>query len=87
MTSYGAASAGRQHDNLARLEELIRDLDDRMDTPQGLLREHLTAARFYLLGAMAEEYKMTLGLARALLPQIEPPDLHSRIGDFLSHQP
>jgi len=70
-------------EELARMDELIRDLDAPLGTPQGYMREHLTAARSYLLGAMPEEYRMTLELARETLPEIDQPQLRSRIDDFL----
>ena len=47
------------------------------------MREHLTAARSYLLGSMPEEYQMTLKLAKETLPEIDDPGLRSRIEDFL----
>ncbi len=71
---------------LARMDELIHDLDAPLDTPQGLMREHLTAARSYLLGSMPEEYQLTLELARETLPEIDQPELRSRIDDFLRQQ-
>jgi hypothetical protein len=71
---------------LAHMDELIHDLDERLDTPQGLMREHLTAARSYLLGSMPEEYQMTLELAKEVLPEIDQPQLRSRIEDFLRQQ-
>jgi hypothetical protein len=70
-------------EELARMDELIRDLDAPIGTPQGYMREHLTAARSYLLGAMPEEYQLTLELARETLPEIDQPELRSRIDDFL----
>jgi hypothetical protein len=72
-------------EELARMDELILDLDAPLGTPQGYMREHLTAARSYLLGSMPEEYRMTMKLARETLPDIKDPGLRSRIDDFL-HQ-
>ena len=70
-------------EELARMDALIRDLDEPLGTPQGYMREHLTAARSYLLGAMPKEYQMTLELAKETLPEIDQPQLRSRIDDFL----
>jgi hypothetical protein len=70
-------------EELARMDELIRDLDAPLGTPQGYMREHLTEARSYLLGSMPEEYRMTLELAKETLPDIDQPQLRSRIDDFL----
>jgi hypothetical protein len=72
-------------EELARLDELIRDLDAPLGTPEGYMREHLTEARSYLLGSMPEEYQMTLELAKETLTEIKQPQLRSRIDDFLRH--
>ena len=69
-------------EELARLDELISDLDAPLGTPLGYMREHLAAARSYLLGSMPEEYRMTLELATKTLPEIDQPQLRSRIHDF-----
>ena len=73
------------NEELARLDELISDLDAPLGTPLGYMREHLTSARSFLLGSMPEEYRMTLELATETLPEIDQPQLRSRIHDFL-HQ-
>ena len=65
------------------MDELIRDLDAPLGTPKGYMREHLTAARSYLLGAMSEEYRMTLELAKESLTEIDQPQLRSRLDEFL----
>jgi hypothetical protein len=39
----------------ARLQELARDLPGESGTPNAVMREHLEAARFYLLGSMPHE--------------------------------
>jgi hypothetical protein len=70
-------------EELARMDELIRDLDAPLGTPQGYMREHLTAARSYLIGSMPEEYQMTLEMAKQTLPEIEQTQLRSRIDAFL----
>ena len=72
-----------EREELAHIDELIADLDVQLDTPQGLMREHLTAARSYLIGAMPEEYRMTLDMAKEYLSQIEDAGLRSRIEHFL----
>lgn len=72
-----------ERQELSRLDQLIEGLDVRLDTPQGLMREHLTAARSYLIGAMPEEYEMTLQLAKEYLSQIEDPQVRARIKSFL----
>jgi hypothetical protein len=69
-----------------RLEELVRDLAGEPGTPNALMREHLEAARFYLLGSMPHEYRLSLKLAKDLLPDIEDKGLQNRIADFLQSQ-
>lgn len=70
-------------EELAGLDELIAELDAPLGTPQGYVREHLTAARSYLLGSMPGEYQMSLKLANESVPEIGDPGLRSRIEDFL----
>jgi hypothetical protein len=72
-----------QREELARLDDVIAALDVRLGTPQGFMREHLMAARSYLIGAMPEEYRMTLDMAKEYVPQIEDAGLRSRIEAFL----
>jgi hypothetical protein len=71
---------------LARLDELIGELDERIDTPQGLMREHLQEARSCLLASMPGEYQMTLELAREVLPLVDEPVVHAQIEEFLERQ-
>jgi hypothetical protein len=73
-------------DQITRIEELIRDLDGDSDTPNGYMREHLAAARFYLLGSMSREYRLNLELAGQLLTEIDDPNLRGRIAAFLDDQ-
>ena len=82
----GRAPDARRDATVARLEELARELAGGDDSPRGLLREHLQAARFYLLGAMPSEYQFSLGLAEELLPEIEEKNLQDRLREFLRSQ-
>jgi hypothetical protein len=59
------------------------DLDARIDAPAGLMREHLTSMRAYLFGVTPDEYRMTLKMAMATLPQIGSPELKSRFDNLL----
>jgi hypothetical protein len=72
--------------DLASIEELLRDLPDETGTTNGLMREHLEAARFYLLGCMPEEYNLTLKLAKDLVPSMIDQHLRHRIAGFLQSQ-
>jgi hypothetical protein len=70
----------------SRLEELIAALTNEPHTSYDLMREHLEEARFYLLGAMPDEYRSTLKLAAVLLPDIENRGLRDRIAQLLHDQ-
>ena len=71
---------------VARIEELIRDLAGESSTPNGLVRENLEAARYYLLGSMPREYRMSLKLASSHLPDLPDKNLQSRVAEFLHSQ-
>lgn len=85
-SSEARASDSRRVRDIARIEALLRDLHGESDTVTGLMREHLEAARFYLLGSMPHEYGHTLRLARDLSGDIEDKNLQSRVTDFLRSQ-
>lgn len=68
------------------LDGLLRDLGTESHTPTDLMREHLEQARFYLIGSMPQEYRLTLDLAKQLLPDIQDKNLHSRVAAFLRSQ-
>jgi len=72
--------------DVARIEELVRDLEDQSGTLNALLREHFDSARFYLLGSMPREYALELKLAEHLLPDIEDETIQTRVADFLRSQ-
>jgi hypothetical protein len=64
----------------------MRDLEGASGTPNGLMHEHLEAARFYLLGCMSREYELSLKLAKTLLPDIEDENLRDRVAEFIQSQ-
>ena len=70
----------------ARVEELMRDVTGESGTPNALMHEHLEAARYYLIGSMPEELRLTLDMVRHLLPALPDPSLRNRIGEFLESQ-
>jgi len=80
------STESRRLSDLARIEELTRELIGGDGTPRALLREHLEAARFYLHGAMPSEYQFNLGLIEGLLPELEDTKLRDRISEFLRSQ-
>jgi hypothetical protein len=76
----------RRNRDVANLEQLVRDLAGEYGTPNALMREHLDAARFYLLGSMPAEYEFSLKLAADSLPDIEDKELQARVAGFLRSQ-
>jgi hypothetical protein len=85
-TVYSSRALDFAHE-VARIEALIQDLDYEPDMPNCLMREHLEAARYYLLGSMPEEFSLTVKLAMELLPEIADKQLRQRIAAFLEgHQ-
>ena len=72
--------------DVAKLEDLVRDLTGEDGTPNALVREHLDAARFYLVGSMPAEYEFSLKLAADSLTDIEDKELRARVAAFLRSQ-
>jgi hypothetical protein len=72
--------------DLCDIEQLLVELGEESNTVPGLMREHLAAARFYLLGSMPEEYGLELTLAEELLSEISDERLRSHIAAFLKIQ-
>jgi hypothetical protein len=79
-------SQSRRNPDVANIEELVRDLAGEQGTTNALMREHLEAARFYLLGSMPAEYEFSLKLAAETLPDIEDKELQARVAAFLRSQ-
>jgi hypothetical protein len=73
-------------DTVGRIELLMRDLEGESGTSNSLMREHLEAARFYLLGSMPNEYRLNLKLATQRLPDIQDEGLRARVAEFLRSQ-
>jgi len=71
---------------LLRIDELIKELDDG-GLSASLMREHLDAAHFYLLGGMPHEYGISLQLAQESLPDVEDEGLRGRIANFIGTAP
>jgi hypothetical protein len=85
----GTEQARRNRDvqsDVAKIEELVRDLTGGDVTPSALVREHLDAARFYLVGSMPAEYEFSLKLAADSLTDIEDKELRARVAAFLQSQ-
>jgi len=72
--------------DVSNIEGLVRDLAGEEGTPNALVREHLDAARFYLLGSMPAEYEFSLKLAADSLPDMEDKELQARVATFLQRQ-
>jgi len=71
---------------LPELEVLLKELDRPAESQCELLREHLQSARTYLLGAMPEEYGLSLRMAGEALDCVSDEKLRDRISDFLRSQ-
>jgi hypothetical protein len=72
--------------DLADLNDLLAALEDDPDTREGLMREHIEAARTYLTLAMPEEYRLALRLAASALGDVPDTALRDRITQFLQKQ-
>ena len=72
--------------DVARIDELVRDLGEGDRSPNAMIREHLEAARFYLLGSMPSEYQFNLELAEGLVSDLDDQDLQGRIREFVRSQ-
>jgi len=68
--------------DLTRLDEMIAALERFSNVD--LLKEHLQSARQYLLGAMPEEYLLSLGWAKAALDTVPDTDIRGRFGDTIA---
>jgi hypothetical protein len=78
----GQGTGAADDRDLARLQDLLQELTHKPGLCP-LLLQRLEAARFYKTGAMQEEYLFTLKLARDVLPEVQDPELRSRIDEFL----
>jgi hypothetical protein len=68
--------------DLARLDEMIAALERFRDVD--LMKEHLQAARQYLLGAMPEEYLLNLEWARQALDTVPDDETRSHVDDTIT---
>jgi hypothetical protein len=75
-------SPAKREANITRLDQMIAELEHFRE-PNPLL-EHLHSARIYLLGAMPEEYLLSIESARQALNVVPDSKLRSRIDDSLS---
>lgn len=75
-------SPAKREANIARLDQMIAELEHFRE-PNPLL-EHLHSARVYLLGAMPDEYLLSIESARQSLDVVPDSKLRSRMDDTLS---
>jgi hypothetical protein len=81
-----ATLAPAQRDaDLQRLDELIAALHRSRERRDDLLMEHMQSARAYLLGAMPEEYALSLQSARKSLSLVRDETSRRRWEDALSY--
>jgi hypothetical protein len=70
--------------DLQRLDELIKELGHSQENRDDLLIQHLQSARTYLLGAMPEEYALSLQSAKESLSVVRDENARRRWEDTLS---
>jgi hypothetical protein len=75
-----------QSQELAQLDGFLSELAKETEAQCELLREHLEAARDYLVGAMPAEYRFNLKLAGETLDGVEDKDLRDRLRGFIQNQ-
>jgi hypothetical protein len=82
-----ARSLSSQTQNaVAQLERLIEAVTSNTSDPQALLCEHLNSARFYLLGGMWDEYRLSLQLLTSATPPLKDEALRERVTGFVESQ-
>ena len=72
-----------QAKDLARLDEILKQLDKGTEDDCDLLREHLQSARASLVGSMPAEYALSLNMAGEALNCVSDETLRTRIQDFI----
>ena len=80
--SHSTLNPTERKADLGRLDAMIAELERFRDVD--LLHEHLQSARQYLLGAMPEEYLLSLGWAKAALDTVPDGDIRSRFNDTIA---
>jgi hypothetical protein len=71
---------------VAQLESLIDAVTSDTRDPESLLCEHLNSARFYLLGGMWDEYRLSLDLLSSATPLLTDEALRARVTGFVKSQ-
>ncbi len=79
---HATLSPAKREANISRLDQMIASLKP-LREPNPLL-EHLHSARIYLLGAMPDEYLLSIEAARQALDVVLNRKLRSRMDDTLS---
>ena len=82
--SNATLTPARRDADVKRLDDLIAALRHAQTDPDDLVMEHLHSARTYLLGAMPEEYDLSLRIARQSLDLVAEKPLRDRIDRTLS---
>lgn len=70
-------------EDLSRLDEFLEDLGAETEAQCELLREHLEAARTYLVGSMPAEYELSLQMAREALNCVSNQELRLNLENFI----
>ncbi len=79
---YSNLSPAKREANITRLDQMIAELEHFRE-PNPFI-EHLHSARVYLLGAMPDEYLLSIESARQVLDVVPDSKLRSRTDDTLS---
>jgi hypothetical protein len=75
-------SPAKREANITRLDQMLAALEP-LRQPNPLL-EHLHSARVYLLGAMPDEYLLSIESAKQALDVVPDSKLRSRMDDALA---
>ena len=76
LAGFDSKVAGGTEAQLAKLDEVLELLGDAPEDVEGpSAQEHLQAARTYLLGAMPQEYELSLQMAEQAIASIAQRDV------------
>ncbi len=79
---HATLSPAKREANITRLDQMIAELEHFLE-PNPLM-EHLHSARVYLMGAMPDEYLLSIESARQALNLVPDNKLRSGMDDTLS---
>jgi len=71
---------------VAQIESLLQAVTSHTGDSEALLCEHLNSARFYLVGGMWDEYRLSLELLTSATSQLKDEALRERVTGFVESQ-